>query len=209
VAVISKRFADELTEKEMRDAYLSAQTRTRLTNQIRAVRNQRGWSQGDFAKILDKPQSNVSRLESRDYGQFTLKTLFELASTFDCGLIVEFVSYEEFIRKTSDLTPTVLLVPPFNRAALEPLCRNTTSGSASTHSLANQDIINRPNSRVLESLQSRISSNQTKVARPRFEEETSSSFKGLMTTAGKQSGSIRPELLGQIGRTVAREPIDV
>src|SRR3954465_1191506 len=41
VTVITKRFADELTEKEMRDAYLSAQTRMRLANQIKAIRSQR------------------------------------------------------------------------------------------------------------------------------------------------------------------------
>jgi transcriptional regulator with XRE-family HTH domain len=123
VNVISERFADELTEKRMRDAYLSAQTRTKLTQQIRAIRNQRGWSQGDFAAILGKPQSNVSRLESRDYGNFNLRTLFELAAAFDCGLAVEFVPYEEFLRRTADLTRENLEVPRFSRAALEPLCR--------------------------------------------------------------------------------------
>ena len=91
MSVISKRFADELAEKEMRHAYLSAQTRTKLINQIRTIRNQRGWSQGQFAEVLGKPQSNVSRLENREYGSFTLNTLFELASAFDVGLIVEFV----------------------------------------------------------------------------------------------------------------------
>lgn len=114
MTVISKRFAAELSEKAMRDAYLSAQTRTRLVNQIRAIRTQRGWSQGDFAGILGKPQSNVSRLESRDYGQFTLKTLFELAAAFDCGLVVEFVPYADFLRRTNDLGEASLRVSPYN-----------------------------------------------------------------------------------------------
>jgi transcriptional regulator with XRE-family HTH domain len=105
----------------MRDAYLSAQTRTKLTQQILEIRNQRGWSQGNFAEILGKPQSNVSRLESRDYGNFNLRTLFELASAFDCGLVVEFVPYEEFIRRTHDLIPENLRVSPFSAAALRPL----------------------------------------------------------------------------------------
>jgi len=123
MTVISKRFADELSEKEMRDAYLSAQIRTKLTNQIRAIRSLRGWSQGEFAKILGKPQSNVSRLENREYGSFTLNTLFELASAFDVGLVVEFVPYDDFLRRTYDLSPSHLQVPPFSRSALEPLCR--------------------------------------------------------------------------------------
>lgn len=124
MSVISERFADELDEKEMRDAYLSAQTRTKLANQVRAIRSQRGWSQGDFARTLGKPQSNVSRLESRDYGNFTLSTLFELASAFDCGLLVEFAPYQDFLARTADLSPAALQVEQFSRAALEALCHD-------------------------------------------------------------------------------------
>jgi transcriptional regulator with XRE-family HTH domain len=116
----------------MRDAYLSAQIRTKLTNQIRAIRNQRGWSQGEFAKKLGKPQSNVSRIENREYGSFTLSTLFTLANTFDCGLVVEFVPYDDFLRRTHDLSLSHLQVQSFSSAALEPLCRNnpTTNQTA-------------------------------------------------------------------------------
>jgi transcriptional regulator with XRE-family HTH domain len=123
VSVISKRFADELNDKRMRDAYLSAQTRTRLVNQIRALRDQRGWSQGEFASRLGKPQSNVSRLENREYGNFSLKTLFELAHAFDVGLLVEFVRYDEFLRRTHDLSSVRLQVPRFSATALDALRR--------------------------------------------------------------------------------------
>jgi transcriptional regulator with XRE-family HTH domain len=125
MSVISKRFADELAEKEMRHAYLSAQTRTKLINQIRAIRNERGWSQGQFAEILGKPQSNVSRLENREYGSFTLNTLFELASAFDVGLIVEFVPYENFLLHTRDLSTENLQVSRFSRRALDVLTRDS------------------------------------------------------------------------------------
>jgi len=124
VSVISKRLADELAEKKMRDAYLSAQTRTKITNQIRAIRSQRGWSQGEFAKILGKPQSNVSRLENREYGSFTLNTLFELASAFDVGLVVEFAPYESFLLHTRDLSIENLQVSRFSRRALDVLTRD-------------------------------------------------------------------------------------
>ena len=125
MSVISEHFAHELAaEKAMREAYLSAQTRTKLTNQIRAMRTQRNWSQGEFAKILKKPQSNVSRIENREYGHFTLKTLFELANVFDCGLVVEFVPYEEFLRRTEDLTSEKLEVRQFNREMLQPLTKD-------------------------------------------------------------------------------------
>ncbi|MSP01044.1 MAG: helix-turn-helix domain-containing protein [Acetobacteraceae bacterium] len=118
MSLISEKFADELCEKEMRDAYLAAQIRTKLTAQIRALRDQRVWSQGALARYLGKPQSNVSRLENREYGNFTLKTLLELASAFDVGLVVEFVPYDEFIRRTEDLRPETLKVRSFSRSDL-------------------------------------------------------------------------------------------
>jgi transcriptional regulator with XRE-family HTH domain len=122
VSVISSRLAKELNEKRMRNAYLSAQIRTKLTNQIRTLRSDRGWSQGEFAKVLGKPQSNVSRLENREYGKFNLNTLFELASAFDVGLVVKFVSYDQFLRDTDDLTPSALSVDGFDPDAIMRLC---------------------------------------------------------------------------------------
>src|SRR4051794_3971622 len=103
--VISKRFADELNDKEMRDAYLDEKTRGRLALQIRENRIAREWSQADMGERTGKPQSNIARLEDRDVARYTLTTLLELASAFDCALIVEFVPYNEFLRRTQDLRP--------------------------------------------------------------------------------------------------------
>jgi transcriptional regulator with XRE-family HTH domain len=125
MSLISEKFADELTEKRMRDAYLTAQTRTKIVAQIRALRTQRVWSQGEFARHLGKPQSNISqRLENREYGGFTLNTLLELASAFDVGLVVEFVQYADFLRRTENLTNAALAVESFSRASLDPLCHS-------------------------------------------------------------------------------------
>lgn len=121
MSIISKRFADELAEKEMRDAYLGAQTRTYLANQIRTLRTERGWSQEDLGRSLRKPQSAISRMEDREYGKFSLQTLFELASAFDCGLIVQFVPYAEFLTRTNNLTPESLHVASFTQESLQPL----------------------------------------------------------------------------------------
>lgn len=105
----------------MRDAYLAAQTRTHLAQQIRSIRGQRGWSQGDLGEALGKPQSAISRIEDREYGKFSLQTLFELASAFDCGLVVQLVPYAEFLSRTSDLSPEALAAPTFSRESLESL----------------------------------------------------------------------------------------
>jgi len=124
MSVISKRFADELTEKEMRDAYRAAQTRTYLACQIRALRNQRDWTQEDLGEALGVPQSQVSRIENREYGRLSLSTLQDLASAFDVGLLVKFVSYETFLLHTRDLSEEDLQVQSFSHRALDLLTRD-------------------------------------------------------------------------------------
>ncbi len=124
MSLISEKFADELREKDMRDAYIAAQTCAKLVEQIRAIRASRGWSQAEFAKRLGKPQSNVSqRLENREYSGFTLTTLLEVASAFDVALVAEFVPYVDFLKRTNDLSKRALEVDGFDRASLEPICR--------------------------------------------------------------------------------------
>ena len=129
MSLISKKFADELNDKDMRDAYLAAQTRTYLAYQIRAIRMQREWSQQDLGRILNKPQSAVSRMEDRAYGKFNIQTLQELAAAFDCGLVVQFVPYADFLKTTSDLSHERLEVPKFAAQSLEPLYRNQETES--------------------------------------------------------------------------------
>ena len=124
MSVISKRFADELTEKEMRNAYRAAQTRTYLASQIRALRNQRNWTQADLGDALGVPQSQVSRIENREYGRLSLSTLQDLASAFDVGLLVKFVPYETFLLHTRDLSEEDLRVPSFSHRALDLLTRD-------------------------------------------------------------------------------------
>jgi transcriptional regulator with XRE-family HTH domain len=120
--VISKKFAEELNEKEMRHAYLEEKTRAKLAQQIRALRLQRDWSQGNLGALMHKPQSNIARLEDRDIARYTLTSLFELAAAFDVGLVVEFVPYQEFLTRTQNLSPEALRVDSFSKQALDPLC---------------------------------------------------------------------------------------
>ncbi len=126
MSVISKKFADELNEKEMRDAYLEEKTRAKLAQQIRSLRLQRNWPQSKLGSLMHKPQSNIARLEDRDIARYTLSSLFELASAFDVALVVEFVAYDEFLKRTQNLSPEHLQVQSFSRQALDPLCSDNT-----------------------------------------------------------------------------------
>ena len=120
--LITDTFANQLTDDEARDAFTSAQLRTFITQQIRAIRNQRGWSQEEFGELLGKPQSAISRLEDRDYGRYTLQTLLEIATTYKLGLVVEFVEYQNFLWRTHDMSAGALQRTEFSREALDPLC---------------------------------------------------------------------------------------
>lgn len=80
--------------------------------QIKAMRQQpaRDWSQEDLANKLGTAQSNISRLESAEYGKFTLQTLLDIASAFDVALQVRFVDHMTFLTGTSDMSPDTLTV---------------------------------------------------------------------------------------------------
>ena len=117
--VISRRIAREFSNPEFRKTYKRARVRTKLAYQIRALRKQREWLQGKLAEVMNKPQSTVSRFEDIEYGKLTLETLFEISDAFDLGLIVEFVSYPEFLIRTSNLSHDNLIASGFSDAHMQ------------------------------------------------------------------------------------------
>jgi transcriptional regulator with XRE-family HTH domain len=89
-------------EQKYRENYVAQHLKTFLANQIRALRG--AMSQAEFGRLLGKPQSVVSRLESSDYGKVTLQTLLEIAAKRDVALIVRFVSHDTFLQVTQDFS---------------------------------------------------------------------------------------------------------
>ncbi len=121
-ASFSKRLLSKLRSKKYRDAYVAENVRTGIAYQIRAMREQRdAMSQKDLGKLMHKPQSVVSRLEDPDYGKLTLQTLLRVAAAFDVALLVQFVTHEEFLRRTLDVSPRALEVDSFSSIQLQKL----------------------------------------------------------------------------------------
>lgn len=119
----SEEFLRELAEDDFRQAYLADQVRTNVAFQIKALRDQRGWTQKELAEKADKPANSISRLEDPDYGKVTLTTLLEMADAFDVGLLVQFVEHDDWLNRMEDVSPPALRKRSFNLARLLALAR--------------------------------------------------------------------------------------
>jgi transcriptional regulator with XRE-family HTH domain len=113
ISKISKKLLEKLQRKPYRHTYLAEHVRRGIAYQIRALRDQRKWKQGTFAKYLGKPQSVVCRLEDPTYGKVTIQTLLEIANVFDVALEVRFLPYSTFICNTRDVSVPAMQVPEF------------------------------------------------------------------------------------------------
>jgi transcriptional regulator with XRE-family HTH domain len=123
-ATLSNRLFEKLRSKSYRDAYVAEHVRTGIAYQIRALRTQRGWSQKRLAEEMGKPQSVVSRLEDPDYGKVSVQTVLDGAAAFDVALLVQYVSFPEFLRRTRDVSPEALQAESFNEQQLRPITSN-------------------------------------------------------------------------------------
>jgi transcriptional regulator with XRE-family HTH domain len=103
----------DLLNKEYREAFVEENIKTGIAFQIRALRNREGWSQGVLGQKAGKPQNVISRLEDPDYGNFTIRTLLDLASAFDVAILVRFVSFDQLMNSLKNVSQEALAVPSF------------------------------------------------------------------------------------------------
>jgi transcriptional regulator with XRE-family HTH domain len=104
----------DLQSKRFRDAFVSSRVSNTLALQIRAMREERGWSQAHLAKLLATSQNAVYRLESPQYGRYNITTLKRLASIFDVGLAVWFLPFSKLVDRVTNLATDDILVPSFD-----------------------------------------------------------------------------------------------
>ena len=110
-----KRMKEDLKDKEYREAFVSEHIDTGVPFQLKALRNQREWTQVDFEKHTGITQPEISRYENVNYSKFTLATLKKLASAFDIGLMVRFVSFSELTEWELNLKPESLEAESFDK----------------------------------------------------------------------------------------------
>jgi transcriptional regulator with XRE-family HTH domain len=106
-----------LKEFAYRHSWVEAYIKNGIAFQIRTMRKAKGWDQKELAEnALGKSelQSMISRYENPDYGKYSLRTLLDLAKTFDVGLIVRFAPFSELVEWEHAIPKTNLAVPSFD-----------------------------------------------------------------------------------------------
>jgi transcriptional regulator with XRE-family HTH domain len=93
-----EKLLSNLKDKEYRTAFISSHINNGIPFQIRTMRNNRNLTQEELAVLTNMKQAAICRLENPNYGNFTLKTLKEVASAFDVALIVKFVPFSELVK---------------------------------------------------------------------------------------------------------------
>jgi hypothetical protein len=116
------RLAEKMHDKEYRDGYVAAHTRQVLAKQMRELRG--SLSQGDFGRVIYKPQTIVSRLENPAYSGWSLRTFFEIASRLDIAVFARFVSFTTFLKLTDDMSDEALHPQLYNQHVVDEFARS-------------------------------------------------------------------------------------
>src|SRR5580704_9075423 len=100
-----EKIARDIADPEQRHLIVEAQIRNGIPLQIRAMREDRGWTQAKLAEKLGTTQNTVSRIENPKTSKPSITTLQRIAEAFDVALIVKFAPFSEFIDSTAGMSP--------------------------------------------------------------------------------------------------------
>jgi transcriptional regulator with XRE-family HTH domain len=104
----------KLQNKEYREAFIASLINIELPFQVRALREERGWTQSQLAEKAGMLQPRISAVETPGKGKLNLETLLRLASAFDIGLIVRFALFTEVIKWVDKFSPDTFSVKSFD-----------------------------------------------------------------------------------------------
>ena len=92
VRTFRNRLSEDLKDPEFRAHYREERQALKLAMKITKLREKKGLSQQQMAKLMGTSQQAISRIESGEYEGFTLKTLEKVAEATGTQLKIEFVA---------------------------------------------------------------------------------------------------------------------
>ncbi len=91
IRTFQERLREDLKDPEFRKHFEEERRALALALKIARLREQKGLSQAELAKLMGTSQQAISRIESGEYEGFTLKTLEKIAEATGTHLKIEFV----------------------------------------------------------------------------------------------------------------------
>ena len=92
VKTFRSRLREDLKDPEFKAHYQEERQALKLAMKIAKLREKKGLSQQQLAKLMGTSQQAVSRIESGEYEGFTLKTLEKIAEATGTKVKIEFVA---------------------------------------------------------------------------------------------------------------------
>ncbi|MFA5285549.1 MAG: helix-turn-helix transcriptional regulator [Smithellaceae bacterium] len=92
VRTFKSRLRDELKDPESKLHYQEERRTLKMAMKIVELREKKGLSQQQLAKLMGTSQQAISRIESGEYEGFTLKTLEKIAEATGMRVKIEFVA---------------------------------------------------------------------------------------------------------------------
>jgi transcriptional regulator with XRE-family HTH domain len=105
--------AEQLRDKNYRDAFMASQIRIGLPMQCRALRESREMTQPQLAELIGWSQPRISELERPGVRKPNIETLLRFASAFDVALQVRFVPFSQFVDDDDSIDFDEFHVAPF------------------------------------------------------------------------------------------------
>jgi DNA-binding XRE family transcriptional regulator len=92
VRTFQSRLQEDIKDPEFKAHYQEEKQALKLAMKIAELRDQKGLSQKELAKLMGTSQQAISRIESGEYEGFTLKTLEKIAEATGMRVKIEFVA---------------------------------------------------------------------------------------------------------------------
>jgi len=92
IRTFKSRLREDLKDPEFKAHYKEERQALKLAIKIAKLREKKGLSQQQMARLMGTSQQAVSRIESGEYEGFTLKTLEKIAEATGTKVKIEFVA---------------------------------------------------------------------------------------------------------------------